>query len=65
MESFVEIYSSAEPSEATMQPHLNGSDEASISPLNPRLGYTDITGYGEAGPEANKPGFDITACWPR
>lgn len=36
-----------------------------LSPLNPRLIYADITGYGEEGPEADKPGFDITAYWAR
>jgi formyl-CoA transferase len=36
-----------------------------VSPLNPRLVYADITGYGELGPEADKPGFDITAFWAR
>src|SRR6266404_5697564 len=36
-----------------------------ISPLNSRLIYADITGYGELGPEADKPGFDITAYWAR
>ena len=36
-----------------------------ISPLNPRLIYADITGYGEEGPEADKPGFDVTAYWAR
>jgi crotonobetainyl-CoA:carnitine CoA-transferase CaiB-like acyl-CoA transferase len=36
-----------------------------LAPLNPRLIYADITGYGEAGPEADKPGFDITAYWAR
>ena len=36
-----------------------------LSPLNPRLIYADITGYGEVGPEADKPGFDITAYWAR
>jgi crotonobetainyl-CoA:carnitine CoA-transferase CaiB-like acyl-CoA transferase len=36
-----------------------------ISALNPRLIYADITGYGELGPEADKPGFDITAYWAR
>jgi crotonobetainyl-CoA:carnitine CoA-transferase CaiB-like acyl-CoA transferase len=36
-----------------------------VSPLNPRLIYADITGYGELGPEADKPGFDITGYWAR
>ena len=36
-----------------------------LSPLNPRMIYADITGYGERGPEADKPGFDITAYWAR
>jgi len=36
-----------------------------IAPLNPRLVYADITGYGSLGPEADKPGFDITAYWAR
>jgi len=33
--------------------------------LNPRLIYADITSYGDEGPEADKPGFDITAYWAR
>jgi crotonobetainyl-CoA:carnitine CoA-transferase CaiB-like acyl-CoA transferase len=36
-----------------------------LGPINPRLIYADITGYGEVGPEADKPGFDITAYWAR
>jgi len=36
-----------------------------ISAINPRLIYADLTGYGEKGPEADKPGFDITAYWAR
>jgi crotonobetainyl-CoA:carnitine CoA-transferase CaiB-like acyl-CoA transferase len=36
-----------------------------VAHLNPRLIYADITGYGSSGPEANKPGFDITAYWAR
>lgn len=36
-----------------------------LAPLNPRLIYADITGYGELGPEADKPGFDVTAYWAR
>lgn len=36
-----------------------------LSALNPRLIYADITGYGALGPEADKPGFDVTAYWAR
>ena len=32
---------------------------------NPRLIYADLTGYGEKGPDAGLPGFDITAYWAR
>lgn len=32
---------------------------------NPRLVYADITGYGEKGPDADLPGFDLTAFWAR
>ena len=36
-----------------------------LTPLNERLIYASFTGYGETGPEANKPGFDATAWWAR
>jgi formyl-CoA transferase len=36
-----------------------------LSPLNPKLIYADITGYGSEGPEADTPGFDVTAYWAR
>jgi formyl-CoA transferase len=32
---------------------------------NPRLIYADVTGFGEKGPDADLPGFDITAYWAR
>src|SRR5437867_10592165 len=32
---------------------------------NPRLIYADVTGFGEQGPDADLPGFDITAYWAR
>ncbi|MFY9837153.1 MAG: CoA transferase [Xanthobacteraceae bacterium] len=32
---------------------------------NPRLIYSDLTGFGEKGPDANLPGFDITSYWAR
>jgi crotonobetainyl-CoA:carnitine CoA-transferase CaiB-like acyl-CoA transferase len=36
-----------------------------VVPWNPRLIYADITGYGDTGPDATLPGFDITAFWSR
>jgi len=32
---------------------------------NPRLVYADVTGFGEKGPDADLPGFDITSYWAR
>ncbi|OYW95641.1 MAG: CoA transferase [Caulobacterales bacterium 32-67-6] len=42
-----------------------GLDEASLRPANPRLIYALVTGYGMEGPDAHKPGFDVTAFWSR
>ena len=36
-----------------------------VAPWNQRLIYADITGYGDTGPDAALPGFDITAFWSR
>lgn len=36
-----------------------------LSAVNPRLVYASLTGYGEVGEEANKPGFDVNAWWAR
>jgi crotonobetainyl-CoA:carnitine CoA-transferase CaiB-like acyl-CoA transferase len=36
-----------------------------LSPLNDRLIYASFTGFGETGPDANKPGFDATVWWAR
>ena len=36
-----------------------------LAPLNSRLIYADVTGYGLEGPEADTPGFDVTAYWAR
>jgi len=35
-----------------------GLDYASLQALNPRLVYLSITGYGQTGPLADKPGYD-------
>jgi crotonobetainyl-CoA:carnitine CoA-transferase CaiB-like acyl-CoA transferase len=36
-----------------------------VAQWNSRLIYADVTGYGENGPDASLPGFDITAYWAR
>ena len=36
-----------------------------VAQWNPRVIYADLTGFGEKGPDANLPGFDITAYWAR
>jgi len=42
--------------------HLEYED---VVQWNPRLVYADLTGFGEKGPDANLPGFDVTAYWAR
>src|SRR5262245_16573195 len=36
-----------------------------VAPWNPRLIYADLTGFGEKGPDADLPGFDLTSYWAR
>ena len=36
-----------------------------VAKWNPRLIYADLTGFGEKGPDADLPGFDITSYWAR
>lgn len=38
-----------------------GLDYASLRPLNPRLVYASITGFGQDGPRASQPGYDYLA----
>ena len=36
-----------------------------VAKWNPRLVYADLTGFGDKGPDADLPGFDITSYWAR
>ncbi len=36
-----------------------------VAQWNPKLIYADLTGFGEKGPDADLPGFDITSYWAR
>jgi crotonobetainyl-CoA:carnitine CoA-transferase CaiB-like acyl-CoA transferase len=38
---------------------------AGLRAINPRLIYASVTGYGECGGDAEKPGYDATAYWAR
>jgi len=38
---------------------------ADVEPLNGRLVYCSLTGYGESGPDRDRPGFDVTAYFGR
>jgi len=40
-----------------------GYDE--VRKVNPRLIYASLTGYGETGPDRDRPGFDVTAYFAR
>ncbi len=40
-----------------------GMDYASLGAKNPRLVYATLTGYGDKGPDRDKPGYDYAAFW--
>ncbi|MFO1081309.1 MAG: CoA transferase [Reyranellaceae bacterium] len=40
-------------------------DYDSAKAVNPRLIYASLTGYGESGPDRDRPGFDVTAYFAR
>ena len=42
-----------------------GMDYETLGQLNSRLIYAIVTGYGEVGPDKDKPGYDYTAFWAR
>ncbi|NRF67684.1 CoA transferase [Aquincola sp. S2] len=39
-----------------------GLDHAAVSAVNPRLVYCSITGYGQHGPDRDRPGHDLNYC---
>ena len=42
-----------------------GLDPDSIKQANSRIVHATLTGYGTQGPEAHRPGYDVTACFGR
>lgn len=42
-----------------------GLDAESLHGVNPRLVHATFTGYGTTGPDAERPGFDVTAFFAR
>ncbi len=40
-------------------------DYSRLSAINKRLIYAHASGFGDKGPDSNKPGFDATAYWAR
>ena len=42
-----------------------GLDPASLLKINPKLVHATLTGYGTTGPEAQRPGYDVTAFFGR
>ncbi|GEP60683.1 CaiB/BaiF CoA transferase family protein [Reyranella soli] len=42
-----------------------GLDYEAVKKVNPRLIYASLTGYGESGPDRDRPGFDATAYFAR
>ena len=42
-----------------------GLDPANLLAINPKLVHATLTGYGTTGPEAQRPGYDVTAFFGR
>ncbi|MCY3893401.1 MAG: CoA transferase [Acidimicrobiaceae bacterium] len=42
-----------------------GLDSATVTAVNPRIVHATLTGYGTSGPEAWRPGYDVTAFFGR
>lgn len=51
-----------------LMPHRQerfGLDPATLCKINPRLVHATLTGYGSSGPDALRPGYDVTAFFGR
>src|SRR5437867_3314806 len=67
-EALLKLVASADVFVTNYQPQLVAKFRLGYQELravNPRLIYAHVTGYGEIGPEAEKPGYDATAYWAR
>jgi crotonobetainyl-CoA:carnitine CoA-transferase CaiB-like acyl-CoA transferase len=67
-EALLKLIESADVFVTNYQPQLVkkfGLTFEELQAVNPRLIYAQVTGYGECGPEAEKPGYDMTAYWAR
>ena len=67
-EALLKLIASADVFVTNYQPQLVkkfGLSFEDVRPSNPKLIYAQVTGYGELGPEAEKPGYDMTAYWAR
>jgi len=67
-EALLRLVMSADVFITNYQPHLQRKfrlEYADLAEVNDRLIYASVTGYGEDGEDAEKPGFDATAYWAR
>jgi crotonobetainyl-CoA:carnitine CoA-transferase CaiB-like acyl-CoA transferase len=67
-EALLKLVESADIFVTNYQPQLLEKfclDYEKLNALNSRLIYAQLSGYGETGPDVDKPGYDMTAYWAR
>ena len=67
-EALLKLVKTADVFITNYQPQLQRKfrlEYSDLAPLNERLIYASVTGYGELGDDAEKPGYDATAYWAR
>lgn len=67
-EALLKLVKSADVFITNFQPQLQRKfklEYSDLSAVNERLVYASVTGYGENGEDAEKPGYDATAYWAR